>query len=86
MFSLNILLLKILSTVLRKSFKHINLNHKDNSGSTALHLAVKRGDLDSTILFLTHGANVNETDVKGETPLMKAVAVGFFYPSIPFLG
>lgn len=69
---------KILSVLLRESPRDINLNHKDFFGSTALHLAVERGDLDSTVLFLTYGANVNEPDGKGQTPLMKVAAVSTF--------
>ena len=35
---------------------------KDEYGNTALHVAAKDGYLECLVLFLKHGANVNEKD------------------------
>ena len=69
---------QVLSAVLRKSYQHVNINSKDKYGSTALHLAVERGDLDSVVVLLTFGADVNATDGNGDSPLIKAAAVSFY--------
>ena len=49
--------------------KSIDVNARDEKGSTPLHLAVNRRDLDLIKLLLGKGANVNAKDNRGNTPL-----------------
>ncbi|SEN55145.1 Ankyrin repeat-containing protein [Sphingomonas gellani] len=53
------------------------VNTRDgDSGETALHIVVKRGDLPYTNTLLMKGANPNAVDFKGNTPLLLAVEAG----------
>ncbi|MCJ1380086.1 hypothetical protein MMC17_003189 [Xylographa soralifera] len=60
-----------------------DINAKDNSGSTSLHLAIRRWIMtpqvhrQSTRLLLKKGANVNEQDNNGNTSLHLAASSGF---------
>lgn len=51
----------------------VNTKDKD-SGETALHIVVKRGDVTYMRFLLGRGANINMQDGKGNSPLMIAVA------------
>lgn len=53
-----------------------NVNARDGQGSTALHLAVKRGKTDAIKLLLRSGADVNAADANGNTPLILAATEG----------
>lgn len=46
-----------------------NVDQKDSHGRAALHLAVGRGDADTTRVLLEAGANPNVQDQDGVTPL-----------------
>jgi hypothetical protein len=53
----------------------IEINAKDDNGDTAVHGAVLRG-ADSVIRFLAEkGANINEKNRVGWTPLVQAVGL-----------
>ena len=54
----------------------VNTRDKD-SGETALHIAVKRGDATYTNFLSARGANVNAQDTRGNTPLLIAVGGGY---------
>lgn len=43
-----------------------NVNAKNNEGDTALSLALKRGDMESTMILLEHGADPNIPNKEGE--------------------
>jgi len=52
---------------------NINVNVRDTTGSTALNLAVSEPDMLPVIkLLIEKGANIDNTDTMGETPLMLA--------------
>jgi len=52
---------------------NINVNVRDTTGSTALNLAVSEPDMLPVIkLLIERGANIDNTDTMGETPLMLA--------------
>ena len=51
---------------------NIEVDKKDLFGKTALHYACANGDICATMDLLYNGANVNATNVAGETPFMKA--------------
>jgi len=51
----------------------MNLDATDDSGRTALHIAVERGALDIIPLLTAQGAGVNVRDNQGRTPLLIAV-------------
>jgi|GEM_PF-4942929 len=50
------------------------INYCDNYGKTALHVAVQAGNYDMTAMLLKHGANPNQPDLNGFTPLYFAVS------------
>jgi acyl-CoA-binding protein len=50
-----------------------NVNHKDELGQTALHLAADKGALSCVQALVKHGADVNASDQDGVTPLQTAV-------------
>lgn len=53
------------------------VNTRDgDSGETALHIVVRRGDLPYTNTLLMKGADPNATDFKGNTPLLVAAESG----------
>jgi len=49
------------------------LNQKTNTGWTALHLAIRSGDLEMVDLLLGYGASAHVPLPKGKTPLIYAV-------------
>lgn len=49
--------------------KDIDINATDDTGSSALHIAAKQGNLLITKMLLNHGANFNAVDYRGNTPL-----------------
>ena len=49
-----------------------NLNHRDMSGDTALHYAVKEEHLEIAELLLDFGASIDIENYKNESPLMIA--------------
>lgn len=51
----------------------INLNHKDNDGNTALHIAAKKGFDKFLVYLLDLGAAPDTLNSSGWTPLMSAV-------------
>ena len=53
-----------------------NPSAADNSGSTALHMAVQLGQCDATELLLKACANVDAATTQGVTPLMAAAGKG----------
>jgi ankyrin repeat protein len=53
-----------------------NVNAIDDFGSTALHAAVERLDMQIVDTILQHDADVNARDGQGKTPLMLAVSQG----------
>jgi uncharacterized protein len=56
--------------------QHPDLNAADTDGSTALHWAVRRDDLETTNLLLRGGANVKTANRYGVTPLSLACVNG----------
>ena len=46
-----------------------DINAKNNRGETALHIACKHGMNENIAELLTHGANPNELDNAGNTPM-----------------
>ena len=54
------------------------VNARDiTSGETALHIVISRRDLTWTRWLLQEGANANQPDNRGRTPLNAAVEIGF---------
>ncbi len=54
------------------------INTRDvTSGETALHIVIGRRDLTWTRWLLQEGANPNQADARGRTPLIAAVEIGF---------
>lgn len=49
------------------------MNQAGRYGKTCLHWAVDHGNICTIQLLLDHGANVNQADSKGETPLGLAI-------------
>jgi ankyrin repeat protein len=56
--------------------QHIDLSAVDTDGSTALHWAVRRDDLETANLLITGGANVKTANRYGVTPLSLACLNG----------
>jgi len=54
----------------------VPLNAKDESGQTALHVAVLAGDVGTVRVLLKHGANIEARDSNGHTPLHYAASRG----------
>lgn len=54
-----------------------DVNAKDASGNTPLHLAVEKGSQEIVNLLIADGADVNAKDASGETPLYKTVEEGY---------
>ncbi|EEY20215.1 predicted protein [Verticillium alfalfae VaMs.102] len=52
------------------------IDHLDDCGQTALHLAIARGHVDALDLLLEAKANTNLENVERETPLMLATRLG----------
>lgn len=46
----------------------------DDRGRTALHLAVEKDDTNAVLRLLRLGANINQTDKQGQTPIFEAAA------------
>lgn len=61
------------STVLPASHPlHVNVNEADEYGMTALHYAALNGSAEMCDELLTHGANPNQRDRYGQSPLLLA--------------
>lgn len=58
-----------LKTLLEKSPKSIDVNAKDSSGNTLLHLACEEDDLVTIELLLKNGADIDAKNDSGEFPL-----------------
>ena len=56
--------------------QHIDLSAADPDGSTALHWAVRRDDLETANLLIRGGANVKAANRYGVTPLSLASVSG----------
>jgi ankyrin repeat protein len=54
-------------------FNGANLNHQDRNGYCALHFAGQQRNLESAILLLDKGANINLTDIHGNPPIWTAI-------------
>jgi len=48
---------------------NLNVNHKDQDGQTALHVAASKGRMDNLEALLRMNANINEQDKNGRTAL-----------------
>ena len=55
----------------------IEVNKKDSAGNTALHIIIVNGYQESIDLLLKYGADINDRNSNGDTPLMLAKAKGF---------
>lgn len=51
----------------------ININSRDASGDSLLHIASIRGIIEEVLVLIEHGANVNEIGEMSYTPLHYAV-------------
>ena len=54
----------------------VNVNHQDESGQTALHLAADKGSVECCIALIEAGSNVNSADHDGISVLQAAVIAG----------
>lgn len=52
---------------------HKNVDEQNGAGLSALHVAIKMGDLKISQLLLDHGADINAQDFQGNTPLILAI-------------
>src|SRR3989338_2716587 len=52
---------------------HKNVDEQNKAGLTALHVAIKMGDLKISQLLLDYGADINAQDFQGNTPLILAI-------------
>lgn len=57
----------------RKQIKNYDVNSRDSSERTPLHLATVNGNLNIIRTLIEAGANVNLQDGDGKTPLVKAI-------------
>jgi ankyrin repeat protein len=66
--------------------KNVNINYKDNKGISALHWACNAKYIDIKIVkyLVSHGANINDVDINGETPLIFACRKGD-YEAVKYL-
>jgi ankyrin repeat protein len=58
------------------SFPQTNINAKDSNGETALHKAIRQGNIDIAKMLIELGADVNIAGINGETALHKAIRQG----------
>lgn len=58
---------------IKKQVKNIDINTRDSSDRTALHLATVNGNLKIIRILIEAGANVNAQDGDGKTPIIKAI-------------
>ncbi len=54
-----------------------DVNQQDTEGFSALHLAAETGQIDSIIYLLRAGADINQKDFSGKTPLWHACLSDF---------
>jgi 26S proteasome non-ATPase regulatory subunit 10 len=52
----------------------VDVNHRNNSGASALHYACSKGHLEIVKLLIESGANVNQKDKYGGTPLHRVAS------------
>jgi ankyrin repeat protein len=57
----------------KKQIKNFDVNSRDSSDRTALHLATVNGNLKIIRTLIEAGANVNAQDADGKTPIVKAI-------------
>lgn len=55
--------------------RNVNVNAKNFTGDSALHVMLGRGSVACVIALLSHGADVNATDANGNTALHLAIKV-----------
>jgi ankyrin repeat protein len=58
---------------------HIEVNHVDDAGDSALHIACSKGRFEIIQYLVQKGANVNLKNIHGSTPLHKSILAK--YPS-----
>jgi len=54
----------------------LEINHFDEHGDTALHMAVYWGWIDRVAILIDSGANIHQTDYQGNTALIDAAKMG----------
>ena len=64
---------KIVNNTSSNNVRKNNLEKKNKNGETPLHVACRRGQLDTVIKLLDDGANSNTQDYAGWTPLHEVV-------------
>lgn len=55
-----------------------NINHRNNSNKTALHLAVEKGNQAIVTILLKHGSELTWQDNNGDIPLHIAIKSGYY--------
>lgn len=53
--------------------KGANINEKNNSGMSPLHIATKRGQVDIVQILLSNNVDVNAVDLQNKTALWYAI-------------